>query len=414
MALSSSQPPGKILFFSFTYPPANEIGSSRTHRFARYLPDYGYEVSVLACGEPTPEGVEPRAWTRPRAVRLWEKPIRRFLLPGEDGLSWISQAVGEACRQAASTRFDAILSSGPPNAPHLAAGLAAQRLGLPWVADFRDPVAGNPIRTYWGMRLFDRFSERWILERASAFVLCTSAMLEQVASRYPHRAKDMHLIWNGFDPRNVYRPPLPSPSARRSLVHLGSIYGERNPNLLLRAVDLLLSQGRLSPGQLHIRLIGGLDSGFEVQCPEVWSKLRERDMLSVDPVHQPKEVVRRELAIADGLLLLDLNSSNGYSLPAKIFEYIPAGRPLFVMTTSGAPSGWVLRQAGMPAVFLDFAADLEAAASAVLEFLALPAGPHEANEWFWSTFDGQRQVAGLAALFDALRASHLIKPSAAI
>lgn len=401
--VETKQIPSGLLFFAFTYPPSNEIGSSRTHRFARYLPEFGFDPYVLASGEATPDGVEPRAWTFPRRVERWELPIRRFFLPGEDGLSWIARAESEALRVASHRSFSAILSSGPPVAPHLAAGRVARRLGLPWLADFRDPVAGSPVRTGFWMRPFDHYCERWIVRRAAGVVLCTNVMLDQVKRRYPHAAGRFHLLWNGFDPSNMFRPPCPEPAARRVLLHLGSLYDARNPNLLLRGADLLLTTGRLSASRLEIRLIGGLDSGFEPQCPEVWSRLREAGVLYVDPLHRPKDVVRRELAASDGLLLVDMNPRGiGYALPAKVFEYVPAGRPMLAMTSPGSPSEWVLRQCGVPTIFLDSSGTPEQAADAILAWLDLPPGPHEASSWFWSTFDGRRQAGELAGILGSL------------
>src|SRR5262249_9396342 len=47
-----------------------------------------------------------------------------------------------AARASGAARFDAVLSTSPPDSVHLAALSLRRRFPLPWVADFRDPWMG--------------------------------------------------------------------------------------------------------------------------------------------------------------------------------------------------------------------------------------------------------------------------------
>ena len=57
---------------------------------------------------------------------------------------WLRPAVHAGSRLIQQTRISAIFSSGPPWTSHLVARRLARKFHLPWLADFRDPWAGNP------------------------------------------------------------------------------------------------------------------------------------------------------------------------------------------------------------------------------------------------------------------------------
>jgi hypothetical protein len=289
---------------------------------------------------------------------------------------------------------------------HLAAGHIAKKTGLPWLADFRDPIGGSPIRTGGLLRTIDPHLEKWIVRRASAVTVCTNVMYDGIRERHPRQPADFfHLIWNGFDPQRLKRHELlkPDPARRRRLVHLGSLYDARNPNPLLRGLAYAIQNGRLPDTAVEVRLIGLIEPWFETKEPETWRFLREKGVLTVIGQHQPQSVVQEETQAADSLLLVDMNPGGaGYALPAKVFEYIPAGRPIVAMTSPGSPAEWVLKNSGMPVVFLYAGQTEQQTAQALVDWMAIPRQPYEPNQWFWDQFDGRRQVAQLAAILDRI------------
>lgn len=392
-----------VILLAYTYPPENEIGAARPHRFARYLPEFGYQVKVFSSGIFQSPAGAPEAWRTERRVALWEKPVRKFLMPGEEGFSWIGPVEKAVMESAKREDYAAIISTAPPIAPHLAAGRLSRRLKIPWIADFRDPLAGSPIRKMGALQVLDPMLERWIVNRASCVTLCTNVAHEDFKRRYPDRADRFELLWNGFDPDHVFCPPASRLNGPRRLVHLGSLYDARTPNPLLVALASLIRKGRLEPDFLQVRLIGSLDSAFERQLPEVWSYLRQQGALMVTPTHQPQPVVQREMEDADGLLLVDMSPQNtGYTLPGKVFEYVPTGRPIVAMTSPGSPTEWVLKNSGASVVFLYAGAAQEELEGALLEWAELPRKLHEPNGWFWENFDGRGQVKTLGAMLDRI------------
>ncbi len=105
-------------------------------------------------------GAEPGGW-RSRFVQLMKR-ARMYVLIPDDRILWYVPAVREGRRMLARYGAQALLSTSGPYTDHLV-GLALHRqVGLPWVADFRDPWTQNVHRSGIGWR--EALEER--MERA--------------------------------------------------------------------------------------------------------------------------------------------------------------------------------------------------------------------------------------------------------
>lgn len=390
-----------ILLLAYIYPPENLVGALRMHRFARYLPEHGYRVRVLASGEFPGAAPEPPALRTPRYNLVWEQAIRKFLMPGEEGFSW-SPSV---CREVGKLgeNYTAIISTAPPIGGHLTAYRLQRKLGIPWLADLRDPLVGSPVRRDGWMPQIDPWLEKRIVARAAAVTVVTDVMQQDLRARYPDYAERVHLLWNGFDPQDIHSPPLQAEGQRRILLHLGSLYGYRNPNALLAAAARLIQQDRVDPASFQIRLVGYLEPEYRQAQPEIWRMLEEKGSL-VTIEHLPPEAARQEMERAGSLLLIDVGEPNvaSYALPVKIFEYVHSRRPILAMTVQGSPVEWALKQCGVPTAFLYAGNTPLQAEQAILDWLATPPRLYEPSPWFWETFDGRKQVGQLAEILDGL------------
>lgn len=388
---------GHVLLVAYSYPPDNIVGAQRPFRFARYLPDFGFRVSVLTASsqpEGTPENVY---WVADRRRTLWVRVIRRFLLEGEEGLPWIWPAFRKGVEIIQNQKITAIFSTCPPPAAHAAALLLKRKLGVRWVADFRDPMVGNPMRQAKLMPHADRFIERQVFEHADALIANTDAVEALWERRFPQRRAKITTIWNGFDPAEpVQLLPIP-PRDHRVLLHPGVIAIGRYPGILLTAVNRLAGRGVIGPHQVRIRQLGLVDERA-MGDPQVTRELAGRGMLEILPPVSEKEA-KRQQAEADYLLLLDtVGPSAGLQLASKVFFYVRLGRPILAVTTRNSPADRLLARAGVPYVCLYESDPPEEVDRKVLEFLKLPTDPVPASEWFRKEFDAVRQTEKLAAV----------------
>lgn len=401
----------RLLLFAYYFPPENESGAKRPYRFVRYLEQHGYQAHVITAsrqhpGAPWKDATEaPGAMPAARRVQAGAcigAAIQR-VIPYNDQLPWVAHAVAEAQRLASTLRPDAIISTAPPVACHLAAWRTKRRFRLPWVADFRDPICGNPHRTRKLSRPYDAFVERLIVNNADAIIANTDAAGETLGRRYPQWAHKIHVIWNGYDPEERLEP-LPIPRRERKvLLHCGSLYAGRNPGAVVAAMDRLIARGQLDPAKVRLRLIGWMD------CSQPWvSRPEFRNLQNhgcLEYVNQvvPEPEAIREMGLADYLLLLDGNEMGmAVQVPAKLFQYIRIGRPVLAITPQGSPSERILARSGIRYVAADPNACQEQIDERIMRMFNLPAEPSEPSRWFEEQFNAEAQTAMLASILESL------------
>ena len=109
-----------------------------------------------------------------------------------------------------------------------------------------------------------------------------------------------------------------------------------------------------------------------------------------------------ELRTANSLVLLDMTHREGYTVPAKLYEYVRVGRPILALTDVGSPTQRILAKSGIPHTIITKDDSDERVDEALLEFLSLPSDACRPSEWFAENFDGRRQAASMAELLRTL------------
>jgi glycosyltransferase involved in cell wall biosynthesis len=352
----------KILIVSFAFPPSNEVGAIRVGKLARYLHLHGRDLRVLTAdfGEDRSLPLEipcdhvvytnyrrredwlarcVRAFRRHHAPlpdapavisgvlwrrSLWERLRRHYnaLIHIPDlRRDWINTAIPAGRRLIEGWKPDVIFASAPPFTGLVVAGRLSRAVGIPWVADFRDPWVDNPYYSepFW-RRPVDAAIESVTLCNARVLVTVSPNWAEQL--RWRHR-KVTEVVYNGYAAEDF---PQSSPRADAGKVltirYTGSIYrGFRDPSPVFAAVALLPDTLR---DRVMIEFYG--DSSDEILALAEQHHLRDRVVVS------PPVPYRRALELqmnADILLLLQWNDARDEgNLPTKTFEYLYARRPI--------------------------------------------------------------------------------------
>lgn len=404
----SSSANGSVLLLAFYFPPENTSGAARPYRFYKYLRKLGYVVHVLTASPQDEGNLTENVFCFTGDTQRSRKGFlrvlaRRVLLlwVAERSVSWAFAAEEAAGRFVSKTGDSVVISTSEPVISHLLAGRLKRRLGFRWIADFRDPLTGNPFRQSSGIRSYlDALVERWTFCHADVLIANTDATLEMWKRKYPAHAGKMHLIWNGFDPEDG-NGAMPVPRRDyRLLVHAGTVYGVRHPGVLLSSLHRLVQRGLLAPEDFRIRMIGFLQDGW-ARDPALVDQLVRMGCLECDGRLVPKREAARAIASADSLILLDSHVPGGaVQLPAKLFEYVRVGRPIIAITTRNSPSDHLLARSGVRYTAIYPEDPAEAVDEKVLGFLALPLEPVVANRWFWENFEAVSQTRQLAALID--------------
>ena len=376
----------KVLIVSFAFPPSNVIGAVRVGKLARYLDRRGHDVRVL-----TTDFLEDRSlpleisrervfYTEYRQRQHWIDRLVRLLrghtagvrggrredAPPQGGAparslrqtfrrhyfglihipdmrcDWVRTAIPAGRRLIKEWKPEIIFASAPPNTGMIVARRLARAHEIPWVADFRDLWVDNPYYSEPGWRKrIDDILERRILRCAAGLVTVSPIWAEQLHRRH---GKAVTVIYNGYAEED-FPPVAPraDPGGILTIRHMGSIYrGFRDPAALFSAIALL-------PDQLRTRINVEFFSDAGDAVLDAAAAHRVENAVAV----KPRVPYQRALALqmeADVLLLLQSSDPRDEgNLPAKLFEYLYARRPiLFIGYERGIAARLVIeRKAGL-------------------------------------------------------------------
>lgn len=353
---------------SCAFPPTGGPGVQRSTKFAKYLPECGWQPVVwaadhmtelphdpslladvppdvtvhrVALHDPRPrlkalqrsEGLRARlAW---RAERAWTRGLH-LALP--DPLALWALRSFRACRRLIDEEgIDVIHSTYSPASNHLLAWLLKGATGLPWVADFRDLWTDDYAYLYGRRprRHLDRLLETRFLRAADAVVAVTDGQRAVLAGRVPEHAERFVTISNGYDPadfaeidRTATRRQLHGPEDQFVLTFTGWFLSDRVSPALIDGITRMAVWSRSQPGRFVLRIVGQVGANLRGQLEDAGVMVETTGYLRHD------EAIRQQAA-ADALLLLIPQGPNGATLiTGKIFEYLASGTPILLVTPS--------------------------------------------------------------------------------
>ncbi len=353
----------RALLIAFHFPPEQvSSGLQRTLSNVNYLPQHGWEPLVLSANprvyvrtgegqlKDIPEGTVVRrafALDTARHLRVRGRYPGWLALP-DRWVSWVLGGVVSGWRMVRQYR-PRVLWSTYPIASALLIGLCLHKLTkLPWVVDFRDSMTEPDYPTEPRKRRVFEWIEQRAIQHCSRAVFTTPGALQMYRERYPEKPDNTWaLIPNGYDERIFaeVEAQLPStPSGRPlTLIHSGVIYPqERDPRPLFEAVAQLKKTGQISAESLQIVLRA---CGHREQFQPMLDDLDIADIVQLEAGIPYREALA-EVFNADGLLLLQAANCN-HQIPAKLYEYFRAQRPVLALTDAAGDTARTFLDAGL-------------------------------------------------------------------
>lgn len=363
----------RVLFLAYHFPPTGGSGVQRSSKFVRYLPAYGFEPVVV-----TGPGEAGGRWTPADASLGADVPDGTDVLrvggpvPGDGtGLRWRARRFlravhpfdrwwSEGAAAVARSRRDAALvyaSMSPFSSSQPAARIAGE-LGVPWVADLRDPWAldeyfAYPTFAHWRL---ERRRMRRQLASAAAVVLPTPGTLARLLEFFPEFEGRAIEIRNGFDPGDFVDPPSPRTDDRLRIVHAGYSYNDlgrrrlrrllggtdfdvdprpRSPSFLLAALDRVLAERPELRDRVRLHFAGSLTAADR----ELVSRSRCANLVESHGYLPHADAV--ELMRTADVLFLPMHrlppGARSTIVPGKAYEYLASGRPILAAVPAGDP-----------------------------------------------------------------------------
>ena len=315
------------------YTPSNPEQLAVDESFLAEIPDevevlkrpirepYAIYHKLMGRGSAKGSGVNPinsqkKSWKQ--RLMLW---MRSNLFVPDPRAGWVRPSVKFLCSYLEEHPVDVIVTTGPPQSVHLIGRGLHRRLGVSWVADFRDPWTKmfffeNLPLLPWVRRRHFRL-EKSVLDEATAVISVTPRVQADFASR---TSTPVHLITNGYD-ESDFAIDLPERTdGKFRIVHTGLFASDGNPLELWNALAGLCSESSEFAQRLEIRLAGKVD-------PEIVDSIVETGLGAqlklLGYLPHPESVA--ELRQAD-IILLPLRHGPEYSkvYPGKIFECMAA------------------------------------------------------------------------------------------
>lgn len=336
----------KILMITYNFPPFVSVGAIRPLKFAKYLPQFGWVPVILTVKHPGPltykldyqfmkndlKNIKVyRSWGFPltwmsKTLRLLRINSKWFFIP-DSFYGWFLHSVFLGKKIIEKEKIDIIYVTSPPFTS-LFVGVFLKRIcNKPLIIDYRDLWTSNPFVSYPTRFHFnlEKKMEEWILKHAEMVIVVNNNMKRKLLQNYTFLDETkIVVIPNGYDPED-FRKVTPQKFGRFTILHAGSIYGQRVKyfKLLLETVNELVQEGSVSTKDFQLIFVGYLARTAkkilnEIPLPNIYY-LGVRDH---------NETIKFILS-ADMLLLIPGTSE---TLTSKIFEYLAAKK--FILNIS--------------------------------------------------------------------------------
>ncbi len=372
----------RVLIITYYWPPNGGTGVFRWLKMSKYLPEHGWQPIIYTPSNPELVADDPELLKDVRpGTEVWQRPItepfslyKRFTgkkqeervhtaFLSEEGRSgwkedlalwvrsnffvpdarvwWVRPSIAFLKERLRSQPVDAIITTGPPHSMHLIGRGLKRALGIPWVADFRDPWTG--IDFYKQLKLSARADarhrrmERSVLTEADRVITVSWSCAEELSVI---GGRDVDVVTNGFDPADV---PVPAAVLDNewSLVHVGSMSATRDCPGLWKALAEQCAKDPVFRARFKLRFVGPVDRSVleSVDSAGLTTHVERIGRVS----HQEAMVLMQRARV----LLLAINdvANSGGILTTKLFEYLSVGRPVLAV---GAAGGDVARMLAAP------------------------------------------------------------------
>ena len=313
----------------------------RAIQVARLAEHLGRPLEIV-CAQPASSGIEPErtavtltrisdpAWMR--FVHRFTTPKMRLVLFAPDPQrAWSMAAARHIAEAAPPRRDDLIVTFGQPMSCHLAGLALKRRFGNRWISHWSDPWVDNPMAPPIPFsRARSIGFERAVVANADRIIMTSDETADLVMEKYPRAWRDkVSILPHAFD-QALYpgRARAHGPLVFR---YLGTLYGRRGPQPLLRGLEVLISHRPELVTRLRIELIG-----------EISPRLRDtalRHALPPGLLHLVPQVSYAAslqlMRSADLLLHIDAPADRNVFLASKLIDYLGARRPILAITPAG-------------------------------------------------------------------------------
>jgi glycosyltransferase involved in cell wall biosynthesis len=391
----------KVLFLTYFWPPSGKATLHWPLKVIKYLPEFGWEVTVLTAKEDSftvkdesllsevspnlevvkvktlePFGIYKKFTGKEKdaalvasetisatdkslthKISIW---IRMNLFVPDARIGWYLPAVSEGKKILKGKNFDVIISIGPPHSTHVVAMKLAKKSGIPHFPVLIDPwvdiIYYKNFKRSTPTLAFDNFLEKSVMKNAKVVIFVTETTRNDYISKYNFLGNKSHVLYWGYnedDFKNLTPVLLPleggkgegsfpkegGSSGEEVLVHAGNIFDYQNPKVFWAMLKNEIKRGR----KLKIKFIGTVG-------PLIKKEIEDAGLNSITEYlgFLPYKKMLEELNKASYLLVCATEKRH---VPGKLFEYLRSGKPIIAFGDDNQEVKKILEEANAGMIF---------------------------------------------------------------
>jgi len=377
----------RVLVVAYVFPPSGGAGVQRVTKFVKYLPEFGWDCSVLTVANPSvpvfdetlsddvPESTVVRlaktlepgyalknsvsAGNGDAKPAMWQGKLKQSLksvvrtagnaiLQPDAQVLWYPGAVKEGLRLLSELKHDAIFVTAPPFSSFVTGAALSRRSGLPLIVDYRDEwgisnqFQENRQKSPLSHRLQGRM-QRNVLRQAAAAIATTrrsAASIQEAVERAGGTA-NVSCIYNGYDSADLTSHSTAQesdvnqsngPDRKVRLAYVGTLWNLTSIEPIVAAIEKLAATMPEKAGRIEL-VVAGRRTGAQEHVIDRLGQTPCRVIREGYVEHQRAIEIMRA-ADVQCLLLSDVAEA-GRVVPAKTFEYLAMGRRILFVGPEG-------------------------------------------------------------------------------
>lgn len=373
-----------VLFIAYYFPPIAGSGVQRSVKFVKYLRDYGYEPIVLTVGnmfnpndvdrdmiKDIPDDIEiiridndfllVEQLTRQQQQEIlnlyygvvqspdWiEKYIKvvnekveeinHVLIP-DNFTYWVNEVLKKIETKVNLSNIDIIFTSGSPYSIYFLGYYIKQKYHIPWVMDDRDAWTVNSYlvkQIWWSdgyMGTYDLEVElnRKMLAKIDWLTVIANQIKYDYIDKFSVDANKISVITNGYDEEDFKDVHQSANNKKFQICYNGWIYSDRNPVVVLKAINDLIDCQRINQWEVEWIFNGVVEPKMKEQL----MLLDKYNILKFNGYLEHIDSLKRASGANILVLFGGIGEGSKVVYTGKIFEYLRLQIPILGISSAG-------------------------------------------------------------------------------
>jgi len=375
----------KVLIVTYYWPPSGGAGVQRWLKFAKYLPEFGWEPVILtvdpqyaaypviddSLNEDLPPDLRVYTTKATDYFAVYKKDKTKipsagfansvdntlkgkllrfirgnFFLP-DPRKGWNKYAIRKASDIIEKTGIKHIITTSPPHSTQLI-GLKIKKKypEIKWIADLRDPWTDiyyykQFYPTFFSKRIDSNY-EKKVLKNSDKIITVGTSLKNIFSSKQKGIESKIEVITNGYDDKD-FKGVEPTNPAKLTITYVGTLSDIYPVEGLVAALKRMKQEGI----DFALRFVG---SASEKTRQLILANIPDTSVEFL-PYVIHSEAVKYMLSSTILLLIIPSHQSNKSILTGKLFEYLATGKPILCLGPTDGDAAEIIKSVGAGSVF---------------------------------------------------------------